>query len=183
MSISNLEVYPKGTWEIDPSHSDVSFTVRHLMISKVRGSFGNISGRIVNSESEVTAEGLIDVTSINTNDENRDRHLRSADFFEVEKFPTMSFALTEVLPTKKSDEFKVVGNMTIKDVTRRVEFDVELSPAIKDGYGQTKIGITASTSINRGDFGLTWNTALETGGVLVSDEVKIQIEAQAVLNS
>jgi polyisoprenoid-binding protein YceI len=176
---------PFGTWTVDASHSTVTFTVRHLMISKVRGSFGAFTGTLVTSE-DITDSKLnasINTTSITTNDENRDNHLRSADFFDVDNFPEITFVSREITATKDGDVFTITGDLTIKDVTRPVTFTAEIGGVQVDGYGQTKIAAELTTTINRTDFGLTWNTALETGGVLVSEEVTINVDTQAVLNN
>jgi polyisoprenoid-binding protein YceI len=172
-----------GTWAIDPSHSDVGFSVRHMMISKVRGSFGAVSGTIVTdgNPADTKIDVSIDVTSVDTRDENRDNHLRSGDFFDVATFPTMAFKSTSVKELKKEDVYEVEGDLTIKDVTRPVTLKVEFGGVNTDPYGNTKGAASISTSIKRTDFGLTWNVALETGGVLVSDEVKIEIDLQAAL--
>lgn len=172
-----------GTWQIDATHSDVDFTVRHMMISKVRGSFSGVSGTIVTdgtaSDTKVNVE--IDVASVSTKDASRDAHLRSGDFFDAEQFPKMTFTSTEVEEIKQHEKYRLHGDLTLHGVTKPVVLDTEFSGINTDPYGQTKAGASASTSIGRSDYGLTWNAALETGGVLVSDEVKIEIELQAVL--
>jgi polyisoprenoid-binding protein YceI len=172
-----------GKWVIDPSHSAVTFSVRHLMISKVKGSFGAFKGEADLRENlaDSTIAGIVDVTTINTKDEARDGHLRSADFFDVENYPTMSFITTKWEGLEDSHDFTLTGELTIKDVTRPVTFKGEFGGVQPDGYGNTKAGLELTTKINRTDFGLTWNSALETGGVLVGEEVTIVIDAQAVL--
>jgi polyisoprenoid-binding protein YceI len=176
---------PTGTWIIDGTHSTVGFTVRHLMISKVRGAFGAFTGTAVVADdfADTRIEGSVDVSTVSTNEENRDNHLRSADFFDVEKYPEMKFTTTYIETTKDEDEFLLHGELTIRDVTKPATFKAEFGGVTVDGYGQTKAALEANTTINRTEFGLTWNSTLETGGVLVSEEVKISIEAQAVLQN
>jgi polyisoprenoid-binding protein YceI len=170
----------KTTWTTDTAHSHVGFSIKHLMIATVRGRFTQIQGTVVVDEKDpTTAE--IDVTiataSINTGDEKRDAHLRSSDFFDVERFPNITFRSKRVDATS-GNRFRVVGDLTIRDVTREVVLDTELLGRAKDPWGQEHAGFEATTRFNRGDYGLTWNAALETGGVLVGDEVKITIEAE-----
>jgi polyisoprenoid-binding protein YceI len=168
-----------GTWKIDPSHSGVTFTVTHLMISKVRGNFGEVSGTV---ETDGTPEGSridaeIGVGSIDTRDAGRDTHLRSADFFDVAKYPKIHFVSTSV-KAKDDSEFRVFGNLTIRDVTRPVEMDVTREGSGRDPWGNNRAGFSATLKIDRRDFGLTWNQALETGGVMVSNEVKLSIDVE-----
>jgi polyisoprenoid-binding protein YceI len=168
-----------STWAIDPAHSVAEFKVKHMMISNVKGQFSGISGTLERHEGDVTkskVEVTIDAASVDT----RDAHLKSADFFEVEKFPTLSFKSTRIIP-KNQDELAVEGDLTIHGVTRTVRFAVEgpTAPA-KDPWGNTRIGISATTKINRKDYHLTWNTALETGGILVGEEVTITLDVQFV---
>lgn len=172
-----------STWNIDPAHSVAEFKVKHMMISNVKGSFPKVSGVLTFDESDLSkssVEASIDVASIVTRDEQRDGHLKSADFFDVEKYPTMTFKSTKVTPTG-AGEGKVEGDLTIRDVTKKVVFAVEgpTEPG-KDPWGNTRIGVSATTKISRKDFGLTWNAALETGGVLVGDEVTITLDVQFV---
>ncbi|MBU5612924.1 YceI family protein [Geomonas azotofigens] len=170
-----------ATWNIDPDHSSIGFKVRHLMVSNVKGVFGKVSG-IVNiddrdlAKSSVTA--TIDTTSIDTGVAKRDAHLKSPDFLDVAKYPTMTFVSTRI--TKGSGgNFKVLGDLTLHGVTKSVVLDVEgLSPEVKDPMGTMRRGAAASATINRKDFGLTWNKMLEAGGVAVGDEVKINIEVE-----
>jgi polyisoprenoid-binding protein YceI len=171
------------TWNIDPTHSVAEFKVKHMMISNVKGAFPKVSGVLTLDEADLAkshVEASIDVASIQTRDEQRDGHLKSADFFDVEKYPTMSFKSTSVKVTG-TDSGTVEGDLSIRDVTRKVIFDVEgpTAPA-QDPWGNTRVGVSATTKISRKDFGLTWNAALETGGVLVGDDVTILLEVQFV---
>jgi len=173
----------RTTWAIDPAHSVAEFKVKHMMISNVKGQFTSVSGTLERHEGDVTQSKVqvtIDAASVNTRDAQRDAHLKSPDFFEVEKFPTLSFKSTRIIP-KNNDEHAVEGELTIHGVTHPVRFAVEgpTAPA-KDPWGNTRIGISATTKINRKDFGLTWNTALETGGILVGEEVTITLDVQFV---
>ena len=172
-----------STWAIDPAHSVAEFKVKHMMISNVKGQFTGVSGTLERHEGDVTkskVEVTIDAASVNTRDAQRDAHLKSADFFEVEKFATLSFKSTRVIP-KNHDELAVEGELTIHGVTHTVRFAVEgpTAPA-KDPWGNTRIGVSATTKINRRDYGLTWNTALEAGGILVGEEVTITLDMQFV---
>jgi polyisoprenoid-binding protein YceI len=168
-----------GTWTIDPAHSGVEFVVTHLMISKVRGRFSDISGSVVTDGtpegSRIEAE--IGTASITTNDAGRDTHLRSGDFFDVEKFPKIRFVSTAVKSTS-SDEFVVTGDLTIRGVTRPVEMKVTSEGSTRDPWGNDRAGFSGSLRIDRRDFGLTWNQALEAGGVMVSNEVKLTIDVE-----
>jgi polyisoprenoid-binding protein YceI len=169
-----------STWNIDPAHSVAEFKVKHMMISNIKGSFPKVSGVLTLDDADLsksTVEATIDVASIVTRDEQRDGHLKSGDFFDVEKFPTMTFKSFKVLPAEQTVE----GELTIKGVTKTVAFEVEgpTEPA-KDPWGNLRVAVTATTKINRKDFGLTWNAALETGGVLVGDQVTITLEVQFV---
>ena len=172
---------PVGTWTIDRSHSEVGFTVRHLMVSKVRGRFTRFDGTIEVGEdhlaSSVTAS--IDVSSIDTNDEGRDAHLRSADFFEVETYPTMTFTSTAVRP--KGSGYVVEGDLTLHGVTKAVALDLEFEGVATDPWGGTRAGFSATGEINRRDFGVDISMPLDGGGVVVGDKVKINLEIEAVL--
>jgi polyisoprenoid-binding protein YceI len=172
-----------STWNLDPVHSVAEFKVRHMMISNVKGQFTGISGVLQLDEAEIgnsRVEATIDAASINTREAQRDGHLKSADFFDVEKYPTLSFRSTRVR-SAGAGELKVEGDLTIHGVTRNVTFDVEgPTAATKDPWGNTRVGLFATTKINRKDFGLTWNAALETGGILVGDEVTITLDIQFV---
>jgi polyisoprenoid-binding protein YceI len=168
-----------GTYAIDASHSNVEFAVRHMMISTVKGRFGDVSGTIVIPENgQPSVEVTVKTTSIDTRSDQRDTHLKSADFFDVEKHPEMRFKSTKVERT--SDGYTLTGDLTIKDITRPVTLTVAEEGAGVDPWGNQKAAFTATGKIHRGDFGLNWNAALETGGVLVSDEVKLFVDAQLV---
>lgn len=173
----------KATYKIDPAHSGAQFVVRHMMISNVRGGFSGIEGTIeYDSEhpDESSVDVAIDASSISTLDEQRDGHLKSPDFLHVEQHPKIIFHSKKVT-SKGEGEWKVSGDLTIHGVTREVVLNVEgPTPEGKDPFGNTRIGASATTKIKRGDFGLTWNAALETGGVLVSDDVKIELEISAI---
>ncbi|AJE03137.1 YceI family protein [Geobacter pickeringii] len=176
-------VAPAASWNIDPDHSNVGFKVRHLMVSNVRGNFEKHSGTVEIDEKDITkskVEVTIDTSSINTNVQKRDEHLRSADFFDVAKYPTMTFVSKKVARAGK-DRLKVTGDLTLHGVTRQVVLDVEgPSKESKDPWGNIRRGATANTRINRKDFGLVWNKALESGGVVVGDEVTITLEIEMV---
>ena len=171
------------TWTLDPVHSVAEFKVKHMMISNVKGQFTGITGVLTLDDDNIAAsrvEATIDAATINTREAQRDAHLKSADFFDVEQFPTLSFRSTQV---KRSgdDELSVTGDLTIHGVTRQVTFQVEGPTAAgKDPWGNTRIGLSATTKINRKDFELTWNAALETGGILVGEEVTITLDLQFV---
>lgn len=167
-------------WTIDNAHSEVGFAVKHLMISTVRGRFGTVSGQVefpAGDYSDARADVTIDAASIDTREEKRDAHLRSADFFDVATFPTLTFKSRRVQAVK-GDTFQLVGDLTIKGITREVVLDVAVEGFQKDPWGNHKAGFTASTRVNRKDFGLTWNQALETGGLLVGDDIKIALDVQ-----
>ncbi len=171
------------TWNIDPVHSVAEFKVKHMMISNVKGQFTGVSGVLSLDEADLTksrVEATIDAATINTRDAQRDGHLKSPDFFDAEKFPTLSFKSTGVKKTGDG-ELAVAGDLTIHGVTRNVVFTVEgPTPAAKDPWGNTRVGLSATTKINRKDFGLTWNAALETGGILVGEEVTLTLDVQFV---
>ncbi len=171
------------TWNIDPAHSVAEFKVKHMMISNVKGQFTKVSGALSLDQADVTkskVEATIDAASIQTGDGQRDGHLKSADFFDVEKYPALSFASSRVTSTGEG-ELSVEGELSIHGVTRKVVFAVEgpTAPA-KDPWGNTRTAISATTKINRKDYGLTWNAALETGGILVGEDVTITLEVQFV---
>lgn len=170
----------KTKWSIDPSHSEIGFKVKHLMVSNVRGHFGEYSAT-VQSEDNDFANGQIDLTinpaSITTGDAARDGHLKAPDFFDVEKFKEITFKSTAVRKVD-DDNFKIQGELTIKDVTKPVELKAEFGGVVKDPWGNTKAIFTVTGKINRKNWGLNWNAALETGGVLVSEDVWINAEIQ-----
>ena len=169
-------------WRIDGSHSAAEFAVKHLMISTVKGHFANVTGSVTVDEAnpaKASVNVTIDVGSVDTRDEKRDAHLKSADFFDVQRFPTITFRGKRI-DGSIDGEFKLVGDLTIRDVTREVTLNVEAAGSVTDPWGGERTGFAATTKINRKDFGLTWNVALETGGVLVGDEVKISIEVELV---
>ncbi|HZI08322.1 MAG TPA: YceI family protein [Archangium sp.] len=171
-----------GTWNIDLTHSGIHFTVRHMVISKVRGSFRKFSGTVTLDEQEPTASSVsvrIETPSIDTGFQQRDDHLRSPDFFDVEKFPVITFRSTKV-EQSSGDGLRVTGKLTIRDITREVVLEAEQLGVGKDPWGNIKAAFEAKTSIDRRDFGLKWNQALETGGVLVGEKIEIALEVQAV---
>lgn len=169
-------------WEIDPSHSSANFSIRHMMIAKVHGGFTKLSGRLRldrNNPAQSVVEAIIDASTIDTRVPKRDEHLRSADFFDVQKYPTILFKSKSV--RQDGDTFQLVGDLTLHGITKEISLKVEgLDSEMKDPWGNLKIGASASTKINRKDFGLVWNAALETGGVLVGDEVQISLDIQFV---
>ena len=169
-----------GTWTIDTAHSDVAFIVRHAGISKVRGRATGFAGQITVGDyvEDSKVAVTIDSASIATGDEKRDAHLRSADFFEVEKYPEWTFSSTSVTPS--GDDFVIAGDLTLHGVTRPVELATEFNGVADDPMGNRRAGFSASTQISRKEFGLTWNAALETGGLLVSDNVRIELEVSAI---
>ena len=170
-----------GTWNLDASHSEVGFTVRHAGISKIRGAFTEFDATLVVGETseESSVQASVQIASVSTKDANRDAHLRGADFFDAEHFPAMTFTSTGF--RGDANEFVLIGDLTIRGTTKQVELDVELGGQAVDAFGATRAGFSAETTISRKEFGITWNAALEAGGVLVSDKVKIEIEASFVL--
>lgn len=172
-----------STYKLDPVHSTVGFSVKHMMIAKVHGTFEKMSGQLVfdkNDPAKATAEATIQAASINTREPQRDAHLRSPDFFDVEKFPVLTFKSKSVSKSPEG-ELKVIGELIIKGISRQVTLDVEgPTDEIKDPYGNLKIGLSATGRIKRKEFGLTWNAALEAGGVLVGDDVTIALDLQFV---
>src|SRR5262252_7782240 len=180
-TLARIPGYVAGTWAIDPVHSEVGFTVRHMMVSKVRGKFRTFSGQIVTGDdplgSSVTAE--IDLSSIDTGSEQRDAHIRSADFFEVETYPTMTYRSTGV--RQDGDVYILDGALTLKGVTKEVEMALELNGFGPDAYGGTRAGFSAIGEINRRDFGVNFGAVMETGGAVVSDKIAILLEIEAVL--
>jgi polyisoprenoid-binding protein YceI len=171
------------TWKIDPAHSSADFKVKHMMISHVKGSFSGLSGTLIEDPADPTqstVEATVDIGTISTGDAQRDAHLKSADFFDAETYPQMTFKSNEVIK-KGEGEYAVTGDLTLLGVTRPVTFAVEGPSAPgKDPWGNTRIGLSATTKINRKDFGLSWNAALETGGILVGEDVQITLEVQFI---
>lgn len=172
----------RSTWTIDPTHSEIIFKVKHLMITNVKGEFRKFDAKVTSSGNNFSIAKVavsIDTASIFTNNDDRDNHLRSADFFEVEKFPEIKFESTAF---EKLDEqaYKLTGILTIREVSKEITLDVEFGGVIKDPWGNDKAGFSVSGTINRRDWGLNWNAALEAGGVLVSEEVRINAEVQFV---
>jgi polyisoprenoid-binding protein YceI len=178
--MSSLADLTPGIWNIDPAHTAVGFVARHLMITKVRGRFTKFSGVITVAEDPLqsTVETEVDLSSIATGDEQRDAHLRSPDFFDVEKYPTMTFTSTSIKPHR--DDYIMTGDLTVAGKTRSVDFDLTFEGVEKDPWGGTRAGFSAAADVNRKDWELTWNVALETGGLVVGDKVKIELEVQAV---
>jgi polyisoprenoid-binding protein YceI len=169
-------------WNLDTAHSGIHFSVQHMVFSKVRGRFAKYRGSIRIEDTEMTrsaVEVTIDAASIDTGEPARDTHLRSADFFDVEKFPELQFKSKRIEQVSQ-ERYRVVGDLTIRDVTREVSLDVEYGGRAKDPWGNERIGFTAKTSLDRKDFGLTWSQLLETGGVLVGDRIDIELEVQGV---
>ena len=179
-ALQGVEVPHAGTYEIDPSHSAVEFVGRHLMLSRVRGRFGRFSGTITIADDplESSAHVVIEAASVDTGDDNRDGHLRSADLLNVDEYPTLEFHSTRLEPL--GEHWKLEGDLTIRGVTRPVTLDVIYEGSVVDPWGNQRLGFSASTEINREDWGLTWNVALETGGVLVSKKILIELAVEAV---
>ena len=171
------------TWKLDPAHSHAEFKVKHMMISNVKGSFSSLSGTLTEHATDATlssVEATIDIGTVSTGDAQRDTHLKSADFFDVEKYPTMTFKSTQVKPNGDGGN-DVTGDLTMHGVTRQQTFAVEgPTPPTKDPWGNTRIGLSATAKINRKDYGLNWNAALEAGGVLVGETVSVTMEVQFV---
>ncbi|HEY6907984.1 MAG TPA: YceI family protein [Myxococcales bacterium] len=173
---------PATTWNIDPTHSAIQFAVRHMVVSKTRGRFAKWSGKLVFDPEKPTASSVevsIDPASIDTADEQRDGHLRSPDFFDVQKFPTASFK-SKRIEDAGGDRYRVIGDLTLHGVTRPVVLDATYEGTGKDPWGGERAGFSASLTIDRKDFGLEWNKALETGGLLVGEKVELTLEVEAV---
>ncbi len=173
----------KNTYQIDPAHSSAHFSIRHMMISNVRGGFSKVSGTLVYDPENPTGasvQATIDATTLNTQDEARDAHVKSAEFLNTDEFPTMTFKSKRVEPSK-SGELKLIGDLTLRGITKEVELDVEgPTPEGKDPWGNIRTGASATTKIKRSDFGLTWNAALETGGIMLGDDLKIELELEFI---
>ena len=171
-----------GTWQIDPSHSSLNFSARHAMVAKVRGGFSDFAGTLIldgASPAASSAEVAIVAASLDTKNAERDGHLKSADFLDIEQFPTITFKSTSAT-AKGDDEFEVTGDLTIHGVTKPVTVKMELLGVSQDPWGGTRIGFEGKAEISRKEFGLVWNVALETGGVLVSDTIKLEMDVEAV---
>ena len=182
METTTVKTSTKTKWTLDPTHSELAFKVRHMMITNVKGEFRKFDAGIVSDGADFTKSFIdvtIDAASNYTNEDKRDGHLKSADFFDVENYPTLSFQ-GKSFKKEEDDEYKLTGILTIKGVSKEVELDVEFGGINKDPWGNEKAGFSVEGKINRKDFGLNWNAALETGGVLVSEEVKISAEVQFV---
>lgn len=183
-SYEGLDIPQAGSYSLDASHSTVGFSVRHMVVSKTRGRFTEFEGEINFAEDPLqsSVNVTIQAASINTADEKRDEHLRSADFFHIEQHPTLTFASTAVRHVGGS-EFEVDGNLTVAGVTKSVTLELEYEGTVNDPWGGVRSGFHAKTKINREDFGLTWNAALEAGGVVVGKDITIELEIEAVRNS
>lgn len=178
--MSDATLTKTNTYSIDEAHSTVRFWTRHMMISKVHGEISDITGTVAydpTAPEGTKAEVVIALTSLTTGQDQRDAHLKSADFFDVDKFPTIVFKTTGISRTADG-EFDVTGDLTIRDVTRSITLKTEVTPEVKNPYGGYKIGVSATGQINREDFGMTWNQALEAGGFLVGKEINLQIDAE-----
>ncbi len=182
METTTLKPSTKTKWALDPTHSELAFKVRHMMITNVKGEFRKFDGSLLTEGLDFTKSSIdvtIDASSIFTNEDKRDDHLKSGDFFDVENYPTLLFQ-GKSFKKLYDDEYKLKGVLTIKGVSKEIELDVEFGGINKDPWGNEKAGFSVEGKINRKDFGLNWNAALETGGVLVSEEVKISAEVQFV---
>ena len=180
-NVNGVTLPTTGTFVLDKSHTQVGFVARHLMVSKVRGRFTDYEGTIVVADDPAASsvEVIIQAASINTNDEGRDNHVRTNDFLSVDQFPTLTFRSTKV-DLGSNGDWKVNGDMTVRGVTRPIVLDVEFEGVIQDPWGNQRLGFTASGEIDRNDFGVSFNAALETGGFVVSPKIKLEIEAEAV---
>jgi polyisoprenoid-binding protein YceI len=178
--MSALSDLTPGTWNVDPVHSSVGFVARHLMVSKVRGRFGKFTGTITIADDPLKSkvEASADVASVSTGDENRDNHLKTADFFDIEKYPTVDLVSTGI--DKDGDDYVLHTNLTVNGVTKPVDFELEFDGVSPDPWGGTRAGFTAEADISRKEWGLEFNMTLDTGGVVIGDKVKIEIEIEAV---
>jgi polyisoprenoid-binding protein YceI len=179
--VDGVELPPVGTYAIDPAHTQIGFAVRHMAVSKVRGRFTTFEGTVVVAEdpTQSSVNVTIDATSIDTRDENRDGHLKTNDFFDVENHPTWTFVTTSVVAEGKTS-WKVTGDLTIRGTTKPVTLDASLEGVVKDPYGNLRIGFSATGELDRDDFGVSFNGVLEAGGLVVSKKVTLEIEAEAV---
>lgn len=178
--MSAISELTPGTWTADVSHSSVNFSVRHLVVSKVRGRFQTFEATLQIAENplESSVQATIDLASIDTGDDGRDNHVRSGDFFDIEQYPTMTFVSTGIRPD--GDDYLLDGELTVKGVTKPVTLELEFNGIATDPWGGTRAGFTAETEINRNDFGISYNAALEAGGVLIGEKLKVTIEIEAV---
>src|SRR6478735_3815293 len=178
--MSAISELTPGTWNADLSHSSVNFSVRHLVVSKVRGQFQKFDATLQIAENPLDSkvEASVDLASIDTGDDGRDNHVRGGDFFDIEQYPTMTFASTGIRPN--GSDYYLDGDLTIKGVTKPVTLDLEFNGVATDPWGGTRAGFSAETEVNRNDFGITYNAALETGGVLIGEKLKVTIEIEAV---
>jgi len=178
--MSSISELTPGMWNVDGSHSSVGFVARHLMVTKVRGRFATFTGSLTVADDPLksSVEASVDMASVSTGDTGRDAHLTNGDFFDIEKYPTMKFVSSSIEP--KGHDYILNGDLTVKGVTKPVAFELEFDGVATDPWGNTKAGFTAETEISRKEFGLDWNVALETGGVLVGDKIKIELDVQAV---
>jgi polyisoprenoid-binding protein YceI len=174
---------PAGTWTLDAAHSTVGFTVRHMMVSKVRGRFSDFTAEIVTTTDPLQSrvDATIQMASIDTGDEGRDGHLRTNDFFDIEEFPTMTFRSTGI--TGSGSDYQITGDLTIRGVTKPVTFDLEYGGFGKDPWGNTRAGFTLTGTINRKDFGMAYNAVLETGGIMVGEKVSVELDIEATLQA
>ncbi len=182
MSTPTAATAATTTWKIDPSHSHIEFAVKHLMITTVKGRFSGVEGVVRLDERDPSAADVdvkIDASTIDTREPQRDAHLRSADFFDVETYPHLVFKASRIA-SRRGNEFKLAGDLTLHGVTRPVVLDVVEEGRAKDPWGGERLGFSATTKVKRSDFGLTWNQALETGGVVVGDEIKVPLELELV---
>lgn len=182
MALDTPQTTTRTTWRFDPAHTSVEFKAKHMMVTTVKGRFTQVTGTIVGDIDDPTLAEVdveIDAGSIDTRNDQRDAHLRSADFLEVEKYPTITFKSTRV-ERKDEDSYKAIGNLTIHGVTREVEIDVDVNGVGKTPFGTEVVGLEGKTQINRKDFGLTWNVGLEAGGWLVGDEIKVELDIEAI---
>lgn len=171
----------KSTWVVDPSHTQAEFSVKHMMFATVKGRFDKLEGQIVADPADLTTaafKGSVEAASVTTGDAQRDAHLRSADFFDVENHPKLTFESTQIV--RDGDSYKMTGNLTMRGITKPVTFHLTYEGSGKDPWGQERIGFAAETTVDRKEFGLKWNAALEAGGFLVGDQVKISVYGQAV---
>jgi polyisoprenoid-binding protein YceI len=170
---------PTGTWNVDPAHSRLGFRVKHLGISTVHGKFGEFEGQLVSAEDgTVTATGTVQVSSVDTSDEGRDTHLRSADFFDIETYPEITFRSTSITPTDE-DTWEIVGDLTMHGVTNSITLAAEVGQDV-DPWGNDRVGVEATTTIHRSDWGMKFNMAMGSGNVVVSDKVKLELDVEAV---